>query len=132
MKKALVYVLTVLVMLVAPFGVESVSAKKKYKSPEITKKAYIQELKKQFKDFPLEDLEKFQKMSIEMLSKIESKISSGEFNPEEAFYGKITYNNIIVELETAQKELRRRRGGKKMVIIYDKNEEYISKSKYIY
>jgi hypothetical protein len=132
MKKTLVYVLTVLVMLVAPFGVESVSAKKKYKSPEITKKAYIQELKKQFKDFPLEELDRFQKMCIESLSKIESKISSGEFNPEERFYGKITYNNIIVELETAQKELRRRRGGKKMVIIYDKNEEYISKSKYIY
>ena len=67
MKKTLVYVLTVLVMLVAPFGVESVSAKKKYKSPEITKKAYIQELKKQFKNFPLEHLDKFQKMSIEML-----------------------------------------------------------------
>ena len=71
-------------------------------------------------------------MCIESLSKIESKISSGEFNPEERFYGKITYNNIIVELETAQKELRRRRGGKKMVIIYDKNEAYISKSKYLF
>jgi hypothetical protein len=34
--------------------------------------------------------------------------------------------------ETAQKELRRRRGGKKMVIIYDKKEAYISKSKYIF
>ena len=132
MKKTLVYVLTVLVMLVAPFGVESVSAKKKYKPPVETKKAYIQKLTKHFKDFPLESLDTFQKMSIEMLSKIERKISSGEFNPEEEFYGKITYNNIIVELETVQKELRRRRGGKKMVIIYDKNEEYISKSKYIY
>ena len=132
MKKTLVYVLTVLVMLVAPFGVEPVSAKKKYKPPVETKKAYIQKLKKHFKDFPLESLDTFQKMSIDMLSKIERKISSGEFNPEEEFYGKITYNNIIVELETAQKELRRRRGGKKMVIIYDKNEEYISKSKYRY
>lgn len=71
-------------------------------------------------------------MCIETLSVIESKISSGEFNPEETFYGRITYNNIIVELETAQKELRRRRGGKKMVIIYDKKEAYISKSKYIF
>jgi hypothetical protein len=42
--------------------------KKKYKSPVITKKAYIQKLTKQFKDFPLEDLDKFQKMCIETLS----------------------------------------------------------------